>query len=97
MNQPVPLVIATTNTGKIREIRDLLKGYPVKIMELEEFDSIPDVEEDGNSFEENAFKKASITAKALGLPALADDSGLVVEALGGLPGVRSARYAGKHA
>ena len=97
MNQPVPLVIATTNKGKIREIRDLLKDYSVRIMELEEFDPMPGVEEDGNSFEENAFKKASVTAKTLGLPALADDSGLVVEAVGGLPGVHSARYAGKYA
>ena len=97
MDQPVPLVIATTNKGKIYEIRDLLKDYSVKIMELEEFDAIPGVKEDGNSFEENAFKKANFTSKVLGLPALADDSGLVVEALGGLPGVHSARYAGKNA
>jgi len=97
MFQPVPLVIATTNKGKIHEIRDLLKDYSVKIMELEEFDPIPSVDEDGNSFEENAYKKASFTSKVLGLPALADDSGLVVEALGGLPGIHSARYAGKNA
>ena len=97
MFQPVPLVIATTNKGKIHEIRDLLKDYSVRIMELEEFDPIPSVEEDGNSFEENAYKKASFTSKVLGLPALADDSGLVVEALGGLPGIHSARYAGKNA
>ena len=97
MDQPVPLVIATTNKGKIHEIRDLLKDYSVKIMELEEFDPIPSVDEDGNSFEENAYKKASFTSKVLGLPALADDSGLVVEALGGLPGIHSARYAGKNA
>lgn len=97
MDQPVPLVIATTNKGKIHEIRDLLKDYSVKIMELEAFGPIPGVEEDGNSFEENAYKKASFTSKVLGLPALADDSGLVVEALGGLPGIHSARYAGKNA
>ena len=97
MFQPVPLVIATTNKGKIHEIRDLLKDYSVKIMELEEFDPIPSVDEDGNSFEENAYKKASFTSKVLGLPVLADDSGLVVEALGGLPGIHSARYAGKNA
>ncbi|HEA66598.1 hypothetical protein LCGC14_2069210 [marine sediment metagenome] len=97
MDQPVPLVIATTNKGKIHEIRDRLKDYSVKIMELEEFGPIPGVEEDGNSFEENAYKKASFTSKVLDLPALADDSGLVVEALGGLPGIHSARYAGKNA
>ena len=57
MDQPVPLVIATTNKGKIHEIRDLLKDYSVRIMELEEFDPIPSVEEDGNSFEENVFNE----------------------------------------
>ena len=97
MDQPVPLVIATTNKGKIHEIRDLLKTYSIKIIELEEFGSIPGVEEDGNSFEENAYKKASFASKMIGLPALADDSGLTVEALGGLPGIHSARYAGKNA
>lgn len=91
------LVIATRNPGKTDEIRDLLKGSPVRIANLEEFGPIPEVEEDGQTFEENAYKKASFTARVLGLPALADDSGLVVEALGGAPGVYSARFAGDRA
>lgn len=91
------LVLATRNLGKTRELRELLKDFPVKIKNLSDFGPIPDIEEDGTTFDENAFKKASFTAKVLGLPALADDSGLEVEALGGVPGVHSARYAGPSA
>jgi XTP/dITP diphosphohydrolase len=94
---PITLVIATRNPGKTSEIRDLLKGFPIKIKNLEDFGPIPVVEEDGRTFEENAYKKASFTSRVLGLPALADDSGLVVAALGGAPGVYSARYAGEKA
>jgi len=88
------MVIATRNPGKTAEIRDLLQGFPVRIRNLEDFGPIPEVEEDGKTFEENAYKKASFTARILGLPALADDSGLVVDALDGAPGVLSARYGG---
>ncbi len=88
------LVIATTNPGKTAEIRELLRGFPVDIKNLDDFGPIPDVEEDGETFDDNAYKKASFTARILGFPALADDSGLAVEALGGAPGVHSARYAG---
>ena len=88
------LVLATRNPGKTWEIEELLKGFPVEIKNLDYFGPIPHIEEDGTTFDENAFKKASFTAKVLGLPALADDSGLEVEALGGAPGVYSARYAG---
>jgi XTP/dITP diphosphohydrolase len=91
---PITLVIATRNKGKCAEIRELLEGYPVTIKDLTDFGPIPAVVEDGLSFDENAYKKASFTARVLGLPALADDSGLVVAALGGGPGVVSARYAG---
>ena len=91
------LVLATRNPGKTREIRELLKDFPVKIKNLDDFGPTPDVEEDGTTFDENAFKKASFMAKILGLPALADDSGLEVEALGGAPGIHSARYAGPSA
>ncbi len=97
MDNSITLVIATRNTGKTSEIRDLLKGFPINIKNLDDFGPIPQVEEDGNTFDENAYKKASFTAKILGLPALADDSGLLVEALGGAPGIHSARYAGKNA
>jgi XTP/dITP diphosphohydrolase len=88
------LVLATRNAGKTREIGDLLIDFPVEIKNLDDLGPIPGIEEDGATFDENAYKKASFTAKVLGLPALADDSGLEVEALDGAPGVRSARYAG---
>jgi len=91
------LVLATRNAGKTREIREFLRDFPVEIKNLDDFGPLPPVEEDGTTFDENAYKKASFTAKILGLPALADDSGLEVEALGGAPGVHSARYAGPHA
>lgn len=91
------LVLATRNAGKTREIRGFLGDFPVEIKNLDDFGPIPPVEEDGTTFDENAYKKASFTAKILGLPALADDSGLEVEALGDAPGVHSARYAGPSA
>ena len=97
MHTKTPLVIATGNPGKVLEIKDLLNGFPIQIKSLEDFGPIPEVEEDGLTFEENAYKKASFTAKILGIPALADDSGLMVDALGGEPGVLSARYAGPDA
>ena len=91
------LVIASRNKGKTAEIRELLSGFPITIKNLDDFGPIPEVEEDGQTFDENAYKKASFTARILGHPALADDSGLVVDALGGAPGVFSARYAGADA
>ena len=97
MAKKIPLVIASGNPGKITEIQELLAGFPIEIKSLNDFGPIPQVQEDGETFDENAFIKASFTAKILGIPALADDSGLVVEALGGAPGVLSARYAGENA
>jgi XTP/dITP diphosphohydrolase len=97
MDKQISLTIATGNPGKVLEIEDLLNGFPIQIKSLADFGPIPEVEEDGETFEENAYKKASFTAKILGIPALADDSGLMVDALGGEPGVRSARYAGPDA
>jgi len=97
MKDPMTLVIATTNPGKADEIRDMLKGFPVNVKSLADFGPIPPVEEDGETFDDNAYKKASFVSKILGLPALADDSGLLVDALGGAPGVFSARYAGEDA
>jgi XTP/dITP diphosphohydrolase len=88
------LVIASRNKGKTDEISELLSGFPVTIKNLDDFGPIPEVEEDGQTFDDNAYKKSSFTARVLGYPALADDSGLVVEALDGAPGVFSARYAG---
>ncbi len=97
MQKPTIIVIATRNKGKTKEIKDLLKDFPVEIKNLDDFGPIPPIEEDAETFDENAYKKASFTAKVLGLPALADDSGLLVEALDGRPGVHSARYGGEHA
>ena len=97
MTAPTILVIATANPGKAAEIKEMLAGFPIDIRSLKDFGPIPPVIEDGLTFDENAYKKSSFTARVLGLPALADDSGLVVEALDGAPGVYSARYAGEDA
>ena len=97
MRHPIILVIATRNKGKTKEIKALLKDFPVNIKNLDDFGPIPHLEEDGDTFDENAYKKASFAARILGLPALADDSGLIVEALDGAPGIHSARYAGENA
>lgn len=91
------LVLATRNKNKIAEFQEILKDFPVEIRSLSDFGPLPEAIEDGATFDENAYKKAHHTAKILGLPALADDSGLVVEALKGEPGVHSARYAGPNA
>jgi len=97
MDKSVILVLATRNKGKTEEIRALLSGFPVTLKNLDDFGPIPEVVEDGDTFDDNAYKKASFTARVLGFPAIADDSGLVVEALNGEPGVYSARYAGEDA
>jgi XTP/dITP diphosphohydrolase len=91
------IVLATRNQGKIREIQEILREADIELRSLNDFGPIPEAVEDGETFDDNAYKKALFTARVLGLPAMADDSGLVVEALGGAPGVRSARYAGEEA
>ncbi|MCP4667670.1 MAG: XTP/dITP diphosphatase, partial [Deltaproteobacteria bacterium] len=83
--------------GKILELEALCSDFDIEIRSLKDFGPIPPVVEDGKTFEDNAVKKARHTAKVLGLPALADDSGLMVKALDGMPGVYSARYAGEDA
>lgn len=89
------LLVATRNRGKLQELRELLQlGPDVELISLEDVPPVPKVVEDGATFEANARKKACETALASGLPVLADDSGLEVDALGGAPGVYSARYAG---
>jgi len=92
-----PIVLATRNEGKVSELRRVLDGFPVEIKSLQDFGPIPPVREDGETFEDNAVKKARQTARIIGLPAIADDSGLEVFALNGKPGVRSARFAGRGA
>ena len=91
------IVLATRNKGKTREIQNILKDFPVTIKNLDDFGPIPEVVEDGETFDDNAYKKSSFTARVLGFPALADDSGLIVDSLDGEPGIRSARYAGENA
>ncbi|MEW5733391.1 MAG: XTP/dITP diphosphatase [Thermodesulfobacteriota bacterium] len=93
LSQPV-LVVATRNPGKAREVRELLSGNGIAVKGLSDFPEFPDPEETGHSFEENAFLKAQLTARTLGACVLSDDSGLVVEALDGAPGVYSARFGG---
>lgn len=78
----------------MREIKSILKGLPIRLYGLHHFENIPDVEEDGTSFKENALKKARFYSKFFGKVVIADDSGLEVNALGGRPGIHSARYAG---
>jgi XTP/dITP diphosphohydrolase len=93
------LVLATRNQGKIIELRrilDAISNGAIELVSVEQYPEIPDVEETGSTFEENALLKAVAISKATGLPAIADDSGLCVDALGGAPGIFSARYAGKH-
>jgi len=91
------IIIATRNKGKVNEIRDLVRGLPVQFLSLDDVPSAPDVVEDGSTFEENALKKARAVARATGITAVADDSGLCVDALDGRPGVLSARYGGEDA
>ncbi|GIH90127.1 XTP/dITP diphosphatase [Planobispora siamensis] len=92
------VVLATRNAGKITELRRILAGasVPVEIVGLEEFPEIGDVAETGLTFAENALLKAHTVARLSGLPAIADDSGLCVDALNGMPGIFSARWSGTH-
>lgn len=91
------LLAATTNRGKIVEIAEILSGLGVTVMTPEEIDLHIDVKEDGATFAENALIKARAWSEAAGMPALADDSGLCVDALDGRPGVMSARFSGSDA
>jgi len=91
------LILATTNKNKVKEFQEMLKDFPIEIRSLGDFGPLPEAIEDGETFDDNAYKKAIHTAKILGFPAIADDSGLEVEALDGAPGVYSARYAGDKA
>jgi XTP/dITP diphosphohydrolase len=90
------IVLASNNAGKVREINQLLASQQITVVAQKEFD-IPDAVEDGLSFVENAIKKARHAARLSGLPAIADDSGIEVDALHGAPGIYSARFAGEGA
>jgi XTP/dITP diphosphohydrolase len=94
---PVPsgtLLVATTNTGKLREIAAILDGLPIPLLTLRDRPGIPEPDETGHTFGENARLKALYYAGATGLPSIADDSGLEIEALDKAPGVHSARWQG---
>ena len=94
MEPALEIVLATRNPGKVDEIRALLAGLPVALRAASALEGAPDVEEDAPTLEGNARKKAEAFYAYTGLPALADDTGLEVAALGGRPGVHAARYAG---
>jgi XTP/dITP diphosphohydrolase len=91
------IVLASRNQGKIKEIQEMLADLGIDLLSLNDYPGIPEIVEDGKSFLENAVKKARAVAEATGEVALADDSGLEVDVLGGAPGIYSARYAGKDA
>ena len=90
------LVIATRNNDKIIEIKEIFEGNSFELISLSEFPQAPEVEETGKTLLENALLKAESAAKTTGLAAIADDTGLFVDALNGEPGVRSSRYAGEN-
>ena len=94
--RPRELVVATGNAGKLAELAQLLRDLDVRVHSQQDF-GVPPVEETGLSFAENAILKARHASAIAGLPALADDSGLAVDALDGAPGIRSARFAGENA
>jgi len=97
MGRPPELLIATRNAGKLAEIAELLGGLPLTLRDLTYFRVLDDIDETGSTFAENAELKAVGYAKLALIPTIADDSGLVIDALGGRPGVHSARYAGDRA
>jgi XTP/dITP diphosphohydrolase len=90
------VVLATRNAGKVAELRRILAAYDIELVGLDAFPEIGDVAETGATFAENALIKARAVCEQSGLPAVADDSGLTVDALRGMPGVLSARWAGRH-
>ena len=91
------IVIATRNDDKYKEIRDILRDKDIEILSLKDFPDAPEVEETGATLDENSLLTAKSAAEATGLPAIADDTGLMVDELEGAPGVMSARFAGENA
>ena len=94
---PLVVVLATRNPGKVRELESLLADLPVRLQSLIDFPQIPPLPEEGDTYAANAASKAVAVARATGQAALADDSGLEVDALGGAPGVQSSRWLGEEA
>jgi len=89
------IIIATNNKGKLNEFKEILNKLSIRIESLNEYEQVFDIEEDGQTFEENAIKKAETICNLLNKPTIADDSGLMVDMLNGLPGIYSARFAGE--
>jgi len=90
------LIFATKNAGKVREFREFLAPLGIQVRDLTELEDLPEIVENGQTFEENALIKAQTIAEFLNQPVVAEDSGLVIDALNGEPGVHSARYAADH-
>ena len=91
------IIIASSNGGKVSEIKEIFSGLGSKILSLKDFDDVPEIIEDGDSFEANAKIKAYFTFEKYNIPAIGDDSGLAVDQLDGRPGIFSARYSGENA
>ncbi|MDR7420113.1 MAG: RdgB/HAM1 family non-canonical purine NTP pyrophosphatase [Armatimonadota bacterium] len=96
-HEPVTIVLATRNRGKVRELEALLSGLPVRLRTLDDYPDVPVLPETGRTFEANAVSKATTVARLTGEIALADDSGVEIEALAGAPGVESATFLGPDA
>ncbi len=96
MEKPEEIVIASQNQNKINEIEEALAKFSVKVTSLNDYSEVGEIDENGSSFEENAEIKARAVMNVVNKPVIADDSGLVVPALNGAPGIHSARYAGDH-
>ena len=96
-SSPLEILVATRNPGKIREMHEALRPSQIKLRYLHEFPDVSSIDEVGRTYEENAVLKALGYSKQTGICALADDSGLEVDALGGMPGALSARFGGEHA
>ncbi len=94
---PMKILLASRNRDKFKEISDKIKPLGIALLSTDDFADLPEVEEDGATLEDNAYKKAATLHQITGLPTLADDTGLEVEIIGGAPGVFSSRYAGPHA
>ena len=97
LNKKQKIIFATKNTGKLREVSHIFGDKDFELLSLNDFNNVEEIVEDGNSFEENAVKKAKFIFEKFKVPVIADDSGLVVEQLNYEPGIYSARYAGENA
>lgn len=90
------MILATKNAGKLKEFQAFLAPHNIEVISLADFENVPEIIEDGTTFEENAAIKAKVISEHFKLPVVAEDSGLMIDALNGEPGVYSARYAGDH-